>query len=59
MFEAGIAWYELHDLGVGVQVPEGEEFSFLHVVQTGSGAHPSPYPKHIGGTLSGCKAAGA
>jgi hypothetical protein len=23
---------------------QGEEFSFLHIIQTGSGAHPASYP---------------
>jgi hypothetical protein len=28
----------------GVRFPEGEVFSRLQRVQTGSGAHPTPYP---------------
>jgi hypothetical protein len=31
--------YELDGRGDGVRVPGREEFSLLHVVQTGSGAH--------------------
>jgi hypothetical protein len=50
--------YGLDDLGVGVRVP-GQEFSFLHVVQTGSGAHPASYPMGTGDSLPGGKAAGA
>jgi hypothetical protein len=34
--------YELDDRGVGVRVPVGS--SFLHVVQTGSGAYPASCP---------------
>jgi hypothetical protein len=34
-------------------------FSFLHVVQTGSEVHPTPYPMGTGGSFSGGKAAGA
>jgi hypothetical protein len=36
----------------------GKEKSFLHVVPTGSGAHPASYPKTIGGYISGDKATG-
>jgi hypothetical protein len=31
--------YGLDSQGVGVRVPEGQDFSPLHVVHTGSGAH--------------------
>jgi hypothetical protein len=34
--------YGLGDRGDGVRVPVGSEFSLLHIVQTGSGAHPTP-----------------
>jgi hypothetical protein len=34
-------------------------FSFLHVVQTGSEAHPASYPIGTGGSFPGGKAAGA
>jgi hypothetical protein len=37
----------------------GKEFSLLHVVQTGSGVHPTHYPMDTGGSFSGGKAAGA
>jgi hypothetical protein len=37
----------------------GEEFSLLHVVQTGSGAHPASFPMGTGGPFPGGKAAGA
>jgi hypothetical protein len=37
----------------------GQEFSLLQVVQTGSGVHPTSYPKGIGGFFSVDKAAGA
>jgi hypothetical protein len=31
----------------------GQEFSFLHVVQTGSGVHPISYPMGTGGKAAG------
>jgi hypothetical protein len=42
--------------GVGVRVPVGARFSLLHVVQTGSGAHPVSYPVGTGGPFHGGKA---
>jgi hypothetical protein len=48
--------YGLDDGGVGVQ---SQLFSLLHIVQTGSGAHPASYPMDIGGSFPGGKAAGA
>jgi hypothetical protein len=36
--------YGLDDQGFGVQFPVGQEFSLLHVVQTGYGTHPTSYP---------------
>jgi hypothetical protein len=33
--------YGLDDLEVGVRVPAWTEFSLLHIVHTGSGAHPA------------------
>jgi hypothetical protein len=50
--------YGLYDRGAGVRVPVGEKFSFLHVVQTGSGVHPTSYPTGTGGSFLGGKAAG-
>jgi hypothetical protein len=41
--------YRLDDRGVGVRVLAGWRFSLLHVVQTGSGVHPTSYPMGIGG----------
>jgi hypothetical protein len=38
---------------------QGQEFSFLHVVQIGSGVHPTSYPMGTGGSFPGGKAAGA
>jgi hypothetical protein len=35
-----------------------QEFSLLHVVRTGSGAHPASYPMGTGGSFPGGKAAG-
>jgi hypothetical protein len=37
----------------------GQEFSLLHVVQTGSGANPVSYPMGAGGSFRGGKAAWA
>jgi hypothetical protein len=36
----------------------GQEFSFLHVVQTGSGIHPTSYPMGTGGSFPGVKRPG-
>jgi hypothetical protein len=36
----------------------GQEFSLLHVVQTGSGVHSNSYPIGTGGSFPGGKAAG-
>jgi hypothetical protein len=41
--------YELDGRGIGVRVPLRARFSLLHVVQTGSGAHPASYPMGTGG----------
>jgi hypothetical protein len=45
--------YWLDDQGVNVRVPVGQEFSFLHVVETGSGAHLASYPICPGGKEAG------
>jgi hypothetical protein len=37
----------------------GQEYSLLHVVQIGSGAHPASYPMGTGNSFPGGKAAGA
>jgi hypothetical protein len=37
---------------------KGRDFFPLHVVQTGSGAHPPSYPMGTGGFFPECKAAG-
>jgi hypothetical protein len=43
--EVGIATgYGLDERGVGVRVPGGSRISSDHIVQTGSGVHPSSYP---------------
>jgi hypothetical protein len=42
-----------------VRFPAVEDVSLLHVVQTGSGAHPVSYPVGTEGSFPGCKAAGA
>ncbi|PNF40176.1 hypothetical protein B7P43_G08264, partial [Cryptotermes secundus] len=47
--------YGLDDRGVAVRVPVGSEFSLLHTVQTGSGAHPTSYPMGTRGSLAGGK----
>jgi hypothetical protein len=51
--------YGLSDKGVGVRVPVGQEFSLLHVVQTGSGDYPASSPMGTGGSFPGGKAGGA
>jgi hypothetical protein len=38
---------------------QGQEFSLLYVVQTGSGAHPAFYPMGTGASFFGGKEAGA
>jgi hypothetical protein len=45
--------YWLEDRGVGVRVPEGQEFSLLHLVETGSGVHPIAYQMGTGGKAAG------
>jgi hypothetical protein len=40
--------YGLDDRGVGVRVPVGQEFSLLHVVQTGFRVNPTSYPMGTG-----------
>jgi hypothetical protein len=47
-----------YELGSEFESRLGKEF-FLHVVQTGSGAHPSSYSIGTGGFFLGDKAAGA
>jgi hypothetical protein len=37
---------------------QGQEYSFLHVVQTGSGAHPASYPMGTDGSFPGIKWSG-
>jgi hypothetical protein len=50
--------YGLDDRGVGVRVLVGSGFSLLHIVQTGSGAHPASYPMGARSYFPGGKAAG-
>jgi hypothetical protein len=42
----------------GVDSRQEQDFSLLHTVQTGSGAHPASYPMGTGGVFSWGKAAG-
>jgi hypothetical protein len=42
-----------------VRFPAVQDFSLLHNVQTGSGAHPASYPRGTGDSFLGGKAAGA
>jgi hypothetical protein len=51
--------YGLEDRGVVVRVPVGPKIFFLHVVQTGSGVHPTFYPRGTRELFSRGKAAGA
>jgi hypothetical protein len=37
---------------------DGQGYSLLHIVQTGSAAQPASYPMTTGGTFPGGKAAG-
>jgi hypothetical protein len=48
--------YGLDGRGVGVRVPVEAIFFPLHVVQTGSGAHPASSPIYNGGSFPGGKA---
>jgi hypothetical protein len=50
--------YGLGNREVGVRVPVGLEFSLLHNVQTGSGAHPASYPMVQGALSPGVKRQG-
>jgi hypothetical protein len=54
-FVIGIATgYGLDDRRIGVRVPRwGQEFSLLHVVQTGSVVHPTSYSMGTGGKATG------
>jgi hypothetical protein len=45
--------------GPGFQSRQRKDFSLLHNVQTGSGAHPASYPMHTGGDFPGRNAVGA
>jgi hypothetical protein len=47
------------DCTARVRYPAVQDFSLLHGVQTGSGAHPASYPMGIWGFSPGVKAAGA
>jgi hypothetical protein len=58
-YETGIATGNgLDSRGVGVRVPVGSRFFSLHVVQTGSGVHPTSCPMGSGGSFLGGKVAG-
>jgi hypothetical protein len=47
--------FGLEDREVGVRVPVDQEFSLLHIVQTGSGVHPTSYRMGTGGPYLGVK----
>jgi hypothetical protein len=49
----------MDDRGIEVEVLVGSEFSFLHIVLTGSGDHPTSYPMGTRLIFFGGKAAGA
>jgi hypothetical protein len=55
----GIATGNRLEDGVGVGVLVKQEFSLLHVVQTGSGVHPTSYTMGTRGSFLGGKAVGA
>jgi hypothetical protein len=42
----------------GVRVPVGYKCSLLHIVQTGSGVHPTSYKMGTGGSFPGVKQQG-
>jgi hypothetical protein len=46
------------DQGIGVRVPVGQEFSLLHVIETGSVGHPTSYPVGTGALFPGVKRTG-
>jgi hypothetical protein len=48
--------YGLDGREVGVRVPVGARFAPLHVVPTGSGAHPASYPMGTGALFPGREA---
>jgi hypothetical protein len=45
----------IHDTGSEFKSRQGQEFSPLHVVQIGSGAHPASYTMGTGGSFPGGK----
>jgi hypothetical protein len=48
------------DWTAGVRFAVGaRDFSFLHSLQTGSGAHSASYPMGVGGSFPGAEAANA
>jgi hypothetical protein len=51
--------YGLDDRGFGVRVSVGSIIFLLHVVQTGSGIHPTSYQMGTVGSFPWGKAAGA
>jgi hypothetical protein len=50
--------YGLDDQGIGVQVLIGSRISVFHVIQTGSGIHPTSYPMSTGALSLGVKRPG-
>jgi hypothetical protein len=54
-----VTGYRLDDRRLGVRISVGSRISLFHVVQTGSGVHPTSYPMGTVGSFSGGKAAGA
>jgi hypothetical protein len=52
-----VTGYRLDDRGDEVRVPIGSKIFSLHVVHTGSGAHPASYPMGTGGSFLWGKAA--
>jgi hypothetical protein len=45
--------YGLDDQRIGVRVPVGSRIFSFHVIQTGSGVHPTSYPVGTGGKAAG------
>jgi hypothetical protein len=56
--DSSASGYGLDDGGIGFRVPVGSRTFLLHVVHTGSGAHPASYPMGTGSSFPGLKRQG-
>jgi hypothetical protein len=57
--EVGIATKGWTTKGSEFEFREGQEFSLIQIVQTGSGVHTTSYPTRTGSSFPGGKVAGA